>query len=938
MKPVNENLEKISEQFFIENYYVQLLDEFFTRENVVSAQKEAVNVEDVTDKLPGLMNMIYKEAEKRNDRRSRSQILKDTNIIISQMLDNNSVNSMLDNSEKLIVNVEPSEDALISNLNSMTQEPWHHPSENVDDHDDGPSKKLEGHHRPSLSNTVDDLELASQLSETEAEKKVYIQDLFLSFLPKNKQITSDILGVCFHIFSLDIEVSRLNQAYTGHCAPDKEQRSMLREEHGASFGSFSDHQDLRILCRMNELENAGIDKIKFCLNMREKCTGKEEKTFHKPKWKVAGVRHILGLYVGQDIPERPTYSCYKRMMHLVLADKDQEAANARETAVTMGQINLETGLQVQEDQSPSTNLSHENSFQQYMRNVFSRSTTPISRSVTPSISLEIESSPESHNISQNSSQYVPQASPSSSRSASSESPHFVPIGPSSAQFEMEDNTSVSPSPDLSFSPISSRRKPIERNTSTGRKRKLANTTDLNGLLNPTSEAETTELDDSLPPNEKIPKLKRKSRSIPYLTPENPKIKRRRSIKKYEKLCRLNNSESEAEAGDNPDQYLKVVNPLQSQRSDSQNSAHLSNDRIVTIKDMYKLPSRSKTPGPIFAVCLHILNKDVEVSPVNIACNDHSWIRNRNNREELRRKYGAKFRAHNDHQDSLILKRFAWLKKANLFNDFNEFCNLLKKFTSLKERTKSQHKKKRNMRVRNIIGLFVGQDIPDKLAYYNYDRLLYLVLSQSKGVWRNRNYYEVDPETMRNRSTVRWTLEEDLELLQEVISAQVNIDNVAEIETMHVDWDKLCEDQRFAGRSKQNIREHWQQRIYPALVEEFDITEFLKYKINLLTKIHEQGATFRCEIDWDELATSFYPRSKPMLQQNFTTLIRGFGFDLKRIDNADEFSYRLKEASRKMSSMLCWPEDMLEKRFSLKCRESYMREMRYAAEKMIGDLA
>ena len=930
MKPVNGNLENICEQFFTENYYVKLLDEFFTEENVVSAQKKAVNVEGVTDKLPGLMNLIYKEAEKRNDRRSRSQILKDTNIIISQMRDNNS--------ENLIDNVEPSGDAFISSLNSLTQESWHHPSENVDDYDDGPSEKLKGHHRPSLSNTVDELELASQLSETEAGKKVFIQDLYRSYLPENKHITPDILEICFHIFSLDIEVSRLNQAYTGHCAPDKEQRSVLREEHGASFGCFSDHQDLRILFRMNELEDAGFDKLKFCVNMREKCTGKEEKTFHKLKWKVAGVRHILGLYVGQDIPERPAYSCYKRMMYLVLAEKDHEAAATRETEVTLDQINFETGLQVQEDHSPSPNLHRENSFQQYMRTVFSRSTTPISRSATPTTALEIESSPKSHNISQSLLQSIPQASPSSSRSESPGS-RFVPIGPSSSQFEMEDS-SVSPSPDLSLSSISAQRKPIERNTSTGRKRKLANSTDLNALLNPTSEAETTELDDSLLLNEKIPRLTRKSRSIPYLTPDEkgPKIKRRRSIKKYEKLCRLNNSDSDSEAGGNPDQYLKVVNPLASQRSNSHKAPDLSNDRIVTIKDMYKVPSRSKTPGSIFAVCVHILNKDIEVSPLNRACNDHSWIRDRNNREELRRKYGAKFRAHNDHQDSLILKRFAELKKANLFNDYSEFCNLLKKFTSLKERTKSQHKKKRNMRVRNIIGLFVGQDIPDKLAYYNYDRLLYLVLSQSKGVWRNRNYYEVDPEKMKNRSTVRWTLEEDLELLQEVISAQVNIDNVAEIETIHVDWDSLCDDQRFAKRSKQNIREHWQQRIYPALVEEFDITEFLKYKINLLTKIQEQGATFRCEIDWDELATTFHPRSKPMIQQNFTTLIRGFGFDKNRIDNADEFTYRLKEASRKMSNMLCWSEDMLEKRFNQKLRESYMREMRYAAEKMIGDLA
>ena len=39
MKPVKANLEKISERFFIENYYVQLLDEFFPKEILFPAEK-----------------------------------------------------------------------------------------------------------------------------------------------------------------------------------------------------------------------------------------------------------------------------------------------------------------------------------------------------------------------------------------------------------------------------------------------------------------------------------------------------------------------------------------------------------------------------------------------------------------------------------------------------------------------------------------------------------------------------------------------------------------------------------------------------------------------------------------------------------------------------------------------------------------------------------
>ena len=92
----------------------------------------------------------------------------------------------------------------------------------------------------------------------------------------------------------------------------------------------------------------------------------------------------------------------------------------------------------------------------------------------------------------------------------------------------------------------------------------------------------------------------------------------------------------------------------------------------------------------------------------------------------------------------------------------------------------------------------------------------------------------------------------------------------------------------------------------------------------------------CEIDWDELAAIFYPRTKRILQTEFSITTRGV--DRKRIDDAEEFTYRLKEASRRMSNMLTWPDDALVTHFHQEKRESYMRKMRDAAEKMLSDQA
>ena len=77
-----------------------------------------------------------------------------------------------------------------------------------------------------------------------------------------------------------------------------------------------------------------------------------------------------------------------------------------------------------------------------------------------------------------------------------------------------------------------------------------------------------------------------------------------------------------------------------------------------------------------------------------------------------------------------------------------------------------------MKVRNIIGLYVGQDLPHKLAYYNYDRLITLVLHDSPRLWKIN--YTLDPYKMKDRNKKRWTLKEDVALLESVIKTQKKI--------------------------------------------------------------------------------------------------------------------------------------------------------------------
>ena len=62
----------------------------------------------IVEKYPRLCEAMLKEANLQEDGRNRTQIVSDTQDFISQLLDNNSVNNMLDDTERLIEKIETS--------------------------------------------------------------------------------------------------------------------------------------------------------------------------------------------------------------------------------------------------------------------------------------------------------------------------------------------------------------------------------------------------------------------------------------------------------------------------------------------------------------------------------------------------------------------------------------------------------------------------------------------------------------------------------------------------------------------------------------------------------------------------------------------------------------------------------------------------------------
>ena len=75
-------------------------------------------------------------------------------------------------------------------------------------------------------------------------------------------------------------------------------------------------------------------------------------------------------------------------------------------------------------------------------------------------------------------------------------------------------------------------------------------------------------------------------------------------------------------------------------------------------------------------------------------------------------------------------------------------------------------------MQNIIGLYVGQDLPHKLAYFNFNRL--------------KKIFYKSPSL--RRKCIRWTLKDDQRLLNFVIDSQTSkVDMVSKISDKDVNW-------------------------------------------------------------------------------------------------------------------------------------------------------
>jgi len=298
-----------------------------------------------------------------------------------------------------------------------------------------------------------------------------------------------------------------------------------------------------------------------------------------------------------------------------------------------------------------------------------------------------------------------------------------------------------------------------------------------------------------------------------------------------------------------------------------------------------------------------------------------------------------------------------LIQHGVVEDREQFCHYLNIYCNGKDQAELR-KSSRNIGIRNIVGLFIGQDMPHKIAAVHCLRFIKLVLGGSYLFPSREKHISSDAaiittthdeqsqddltkdddrdETSSKSDVVKqkkirrvqnWTCEEDKFLVDWIVGGDGGT-RVEDLDTMKVDWEGVAD---ALERRVQNVREHWCRVVQPILVEDVEPEAILSYRLRLMKEISSMGVMHRKEIDWNYLAKKFYPRTTYAIQANFSDLVKG-GRSSRSAESSEEFQDRIRQALAKLNRMTEFPEEKLRKFIK---RSPYRRELRDYYWEVIG---
>jgi len=288
-----------------------------------------------------------------------------------------------------------------------------------------------------------------------------------------------------------------------------------------------------------------------------------------------------------------------------------------------------------------------------------------------------------------------------------------------------------------------------------------------------------------------------------------------------------------------------------------------------ICDIYSSPDSEIITFQLLNVTNYILSENI---PVNLLNAFYTKNYEPNPGEEMRdhlvREYQVIFAHFTEEEDEKIISRLKLLISKGLITDLKAFIEQLNEQNGFDSKGKDKS-------TRNIVGLYVGQDLQRRLAYSICQRLVFLALgSNIKNKYREKRESE-GQQKLRGKPKF-WSLDEDQELLEMVLRSRSGkgIIPVEQCVEDKVDWDTIGEKFEEYGRTKKLVRERWNRKLKVMLLENEEDTEAVfGYHRSLLEHVAALGVKERKEIRWKEVAKTFHPKTSSALSQDFWNLIR-----------------------------------------------------------------
>jgi hypothetical protein len=253
-----------------------------------------------------------------------------------------------------------------------------------------------------------------------------------------------------------------------------------------------------------------------------------------------------------------------------------------------------------------------------------------------------------------------------------------------------------------------------------------------------------------------------------------------------------------------------------------------------ISRLYVRPS-ADVVGPLLEnLCRHVLALDVSVSPLNQASTNAFMMETRQEftevsiympemggqeswRSQLEARYGLRVGKWVEWEDAKLLARNAELGAAGLLpGGAGRLAEELNKQNGRKGPSMQ-----RDPSARNILGLYIGQDLPHRLAFESCQRLVELVTGDS--ILRRRGaVFEVQRRELLDnprprRPTRTWSLEEDAMVMEAalrreggdgfVTASEVGVDRFSGARVRPADHELVEE---LDGRRLRDIWERWRR--------------------------------------------------------------------------------------------------------------------------------